>query len=294
MDLRQTASDQAGVFSRAQARAAGWSAYRIRRSVATGSWIELFGGRVFRAAQTPMTPRAWAHAALLATGNRSALAGPTAAAVLGIAVTLPQPTVIVPPTSRREPSGITVIRDVLDDSDLLVFEEWTVTHKSRTVVDTLRLVPERTGRAFLDRALQLRWITFEELVRRTQLLTGRRGVPRLRRHISIAALGVRSDAERVLQRLLTQAGLTGWVPDHAVADVGIFDFAFPRERLALEVDGRAWHSTGDRFQRDRTKQNAAVARGWTVLRFTWEDLVDRPADVIAAIERTLVRLRSAS
>jgi very-short-patch-repair endonuclease len=39
--------------------------------------------------------------------------------------------------------------------------------------------------------------------------------------------------------------------------------------VAVEIDGFAFHHAPDRFQRDRTRQNALVGLGWTVLRFTW-------------------------
>jgi very-short-patch-repair endonuclease len=69
---------------------------------------------------------------------------------------------------------------------------------------------------------------------------------------------------------------------------GVVDIAFPRLRIAIEVDGWAFHHSQDRFQRDRTRQNHLVTLGWTVLRFTWSDLVDRPGYVIAAIRRIVV------
>ena len=48
----------------------------------------------------------------------------------------------------------------------------------------------------------------------------------------------------------------------------------------------------ERFQRDRTRQNRLVAAGWTVLRFTWNDLRDRPNGVIAEIRAVIARLES--
>ncbi|MGH3321446.1 MAG: DUF559 domain-containing protein [Streptosporangiaceae bacterium] len=53
--------------------------------------------------------------------------------------------------------------------------------------------------------------------------------------------------------------------------------------LVIEVDGRAWHSADDRFQRDRRRQNALIVAGYEVLRFTWEDLAESPEYVIATI-----------
>jgi very-short-patch-repair endonuclease len=61
--------------------------------------------------------------------------------------------------------------------------------------------------------------------------------------------------------------------------------AIPRLMVAIEVDGMAYHVDVERFQRDRTRQNALVDLGWTVLRFTWADLTDRPGYVAGAIRR---------
>ena len=54
------------------------------------------------------------------------------------------------------------------------------------------------------------------------------------------------------------------------------DVAFREQRIAIEVDGFAYHSDRARFQRDRSRQNLLVGLGWTVLRFTWDDR--NPAD----------------
>jgi very-short-patch-repair endonuclease len=68
---------------------------------------------------------------------------------------------------------------------------------------------------------------------------------------------------------------------------------FRELRLVIEVDGRAWHSAGDRFQRDRERQNRLVASGWTVLRFTWEDQMVRPQHVVSTIRQMCARLANA-
>lgn len=88
--------------------------------------------------------------------------------------------------------------------------------------------------------------------------------------------------------LLRDAALTGWVRGYPV-DHYLLDFAFVVRRIAIEVDGWAWHSDVARFRHDRQRQNALVLAGWTVLRFTWHDLTQRPATVIAEIRAALTR-----
>jgi very-short-patch-repair endonuclease len=105
-----------------------------------------------------------------------------------------------------------------------------------------------------------------------------------------AADGASSDAERVLHRLLRGALIDGWVANHLVVLSGIeywIDVAFVARRLAVEVDGWAWHCDVDRFAHDRRRQNALVLAGWTVLRFTWHDLMSRPQAVVAEIQAAL-------
>lgn len=54
------------------------------------------------------------------------------------------------------------------------------------------------------------------------------------------------------------------------------DAAWLPQMVAVEVDGFASRVSVDRFQDDRTRQNALVRAGWTVLRFTWADVTRRP------------------
>jgi very-short-patch-repair endonuclease len=111
----------------------------------------------------------------------------------------------------------------------------------------------------------------------------------IRRVLKTLTTGAEAESDRRLQRLLRQAGISGWVGNHPVFDgrrlVGRVDVGFADLKVAIEVDGLAYHSDRQRFQRDRTRQNDLVALGWTVLRFTWADLVERPDYVLATIGR---------
>lgn len=285
--LTALATGQGGVFSRAQALAAGFSYDRICRRIQRGEWIELYGGRALRSAHTIIDAHGLDRAALLATGKRSMLGGPSAARWWSIEVPWPEPFILVPATSRREPDGITVRRGPVADTDAVLRDGILLTSRPCTIVECLRVVPDRTGVDLLDRALQKGWLTFDDLVMRTQLLVGRAGVGKLVRHIRVARPGTRSEAERTMAGLLRGAGMTGWEANLALEGVGILDFAFVTQRVAIEIDGRAWHSAADRFQSDRSRQNRLVLLGWTVLRFTWEDLVERPDEVIRQVRIAL-------
>jgi very-short-patch-repair endonuclease len=79
-----------------------------------------------------------------------------------------------------------------------------------------------------------------------------------------------------------------WIANYAVRDehgrvLAEIDFADPHLMIAVEVDGRAFHSDRRSFERDRKRQNMLTLRGWTVLRFTWERIVSDPAGVMAEV-----------
>lgn len=62
-----------------------------------------------------------------------------------------------------------------------------------------------------------------------------------------------------------------WAPN-----AGRVDRFIPDWNLIIELDGRAWHTRTEAFERDRIRDNAAAANGMTTLRLTWRMLVDQP------------------
>jgi very-short-patch-repair endonuclease len=100
-----------------------------------------------------------------------------------------------------------------------------------------------------------------------------------------------SMAEREAATLLRKAGISGWVANGEIRDsaglIGYGDIVFRAARLIVEIDGWAYHSDREAFQRDRTRQNLLVAAGWTVLRFTWADLRYRPEQFVSTVRHAL-------
>jgi len=58
----------------------------------------------------------------------------------------------------------------------------------------------------------------------------------------------------------------------------LFDFAWPRIKVAVEVDGGTWsrgrHTRGGGYAKDVEKFNCATIMGWRVLHFTAEQIED--------------------
>ncbi len=137
----------------------------------------------------------------------------------------------------------------------------------------------------MDRALQGD-LELRDLWRAHLRNKGRHGSPAARRLLQAASDGARSEAERLLVRLLRAAKISGWKANYPVCGY-VVDVAFPKQKVAIEVDGWAFHSDQAAFQNDRNRQNRIALSGWQVLRFTWLDLTEHPQRVIAEIARAL-------
>jgi len=53
------------------------------------------------------------------------------------------------------------------------------------------------------------------------------------------------------------------------------DIAFPDLKVAIEIDGWAFHRSKERRDQDMRKLNLLARTGWTVLTFGWEDIAER-------------------
>jgi hypothetical protein len=298
-DLRRLAEGQRGLFTRTQARACGYSAYRVRRRVELGDWRVVLGP-VFAFRGASRTPGLLDVAAGLAVPG-AVLAGPSAARVHGMPVDDRGPWIAVPVTDRPRVSGLGVLRERLSRYDVHLIGGLPVTSRPRTVFDCLRILPDAQALDLLDRALQQRWIALDDLTGRVRAFAGRHGVSRLVRMVASAGSGTRSAAERLAVGLPRRAGIDEYQTNKPIHDadgelIGVGDLVFEGERVVVELDGRAYHTTSDRFERDRYRQNRLIGAGWTVLRFTCRDLTRRPDYVVAVVSQILEdrRLRNGS
>jgi very-short-patch-repair endonuclease len=278
---------QGGVVSLAQAVEYGVPARTVQRHARDGSWrrlrpaIYLVGGH-------RLDDRGEVRAASLWAGERSTITGPAAAFWHGMLSHAPDVidlTVPVAVKPRPQP-GIRVRRRDLHPTDRVGVEGVWLTGTALTALETAVALPD--GSAFLDRALQ-KWVRFPTLYRAYCRNVGRTGWSRAGELITASADRAKSAAERLLVTILRDAGITGWVLGHPHGPYRI-DLAFPVARLAVEVDGWAWHVDADRFRADRRKGNAITRGGWDLLRFTWHDLDGRPHEVLAEIRETLAMI----
>lgn len=253
--------------------------------------------RVYLVDRTAPCRRGHLRAAVAWAGDDAVASGLSAAQWWGLVPPSPgNAQVTVPRTrSRRPPDGVLLLRRDLDAADRTVRDGLPVTGLPLTVVDAALLLGPERGAPLLDRALQ-KGLPLAALRAAHSRMIGRRGAGRIGRLLGLAARGARSEAERLAHRVLDGAGVRGWRADHPVVVDGVryvLDIAFPAVRLAIEIDGWAWHSSAERFRADRRRGNRVALAGWTVLRFTWDDLVHRPDIVVAQVRAALTLLGAA-
>jgi very-short-patch-repair endonuclease len=163
----------------------------------------------------------------------------------------------------------------------------------RTVLDCAATLAFAEGLAIADGALR------EARVRRPQLeralIDSRmRGVATARTVVAAADPGAANPFESALRAVLIQAGIDGFATQVVIRTSRLtarVDLADESRRLVLEADSYTHHgATRADFADDCRRYNELVRAGWTVLRFSWEDVMFYPAQVADAVRDVQRRL----
>lgn len=151
--------------------------------------------------------------------------------------------------------------------------------------------------AAYDAATDKDWVNPVAIERAYDLLKrqGRNGGGKLRALLDERALldgEPDSTLEVRMARIMRQALIQDWTFQYWVVPKELrVDFAIIPLKLAIEVDGRKSRSTAGGFQNHIDRQNRLVFDcKWHVLRFTWKDVVKRPAWVAKRIREVVADL----
>lgn len=295
--LASIARRQLALFTLDQALGAGYTLRQVQQRRETGRWSPVHAG-VYRVAGAPEWWEQLVLAACLATGTGAAASHRSAARLWGIDESR-RPTVelSVVATRYHRLEGVIVHRSSdFDASAVTAKSGIPVTTPARTLVDLGAVEGLPAVERCLEVALSRRLVTLDGLRTAVDSVArrGRRGTGVLRALLDERS-GAAELAESVLEarmlRLCRTQGLAEPVCQHRVHYgtrlVGRIDFAYPAELVAIEVDGYESHASLDAFRHDRARQNELVGLGWTVLRFTWDDVVHHPARVARAVTGVL-------
>lgn len=274
-----------GVITLAHAREVGMSGSAVSRLVRAGHWRRFTPG-VFFAEHHRFTDAARVRVAVWSYGVEAAASGLAAAWWLDLTKFAPEIVEVTVPRDSRlvRRSGTRLRRRDLVSTDVVECRGLRITAPDLTIIEAASRVGG--GARVLDSALQRRQSELPRLWRTHLRNKGRHGSPRTRQLLQAASTGTRSEAERLFARLMDRAEIEGWIANYPVSGYEV-DFAFVGPKVAVEIDGLAFHSEVDDFHRDRKRQNAITLAGWQVLRFTWLDLTEYPDRVVATVRRAI-------
>jgi very-short-patch-repair endonuclease len=276
---------QGGVIQFHQLLAAGVSRTRIPQLVAAGRIIRLARGTYGMPAVDPGLREL--RATMLLAGPDSVAWRRTAGAWWGLDGVDRSPHIEVAVGSggrRRDPrvtrSRRRVSMEVTTQRGLVV----------TTVAQTLLDLGEVCGSDLVERALEdglrRRLVDLGSLAARAaDPWRGSRGIAVLREVLGRRPPGAsptESDAETLFVQLVRRGGFPEPVRQLPLVVDGRpirLDFGWPACLRAAEIDGAATHA-GDALGRDLRRQNALFLEGWSLRRFTWEDVARHPDYVL--------------
>lgn len=292
----RTAAAQLGLVTMRQALTAGLTMAQVKHRISSGQWMRVSRG-VYLLAATPASFEQAVMSVLLAAGPFAVASHRTAAQLWGfrdirsevIAITVPSGAV-------GRLAGVTYHR-----TDTLPVDHWTrrpdgirLTSPARTLLDLGADATEfEVERAVND-------AVFRKLTDRPSLVAildeigghGRRGTAHLRAALDRGVLGsapVESELElRFLRDVVRGPGLPVPEPQFRIGRMRV-DFAYPVQRIAVELDGARWHTDSADRARDQARDAALVRAGWRIIRYRWADVTRHPDRVAAELRRHLAR-----
>jgi len=296
--LYRWAEHHGGIITRQQALNLGADDRLIGHLVRSGAWRRLHPG-VFALTGTPDTHATAVRAALAALGPGAMASHQSAAWLAGLRERPPSVVQItVFDDRRRRLPGVRVHRSRYPDRGQ-VCRGLRCTSSARILIDLAGIEAPGAVAAALDRALaagQVRVGDLEQATRAGARLAGAPALRRCLRHLGHIGAPQPSALESQMARLFIRYRLP--VPRAEVVWGELrqyrLDFAYPAIRLAIEVYGYAWHHSPQQLDRDLARQRHLQREGWTVLAYTWRQVLEDPEGVAAEIEAMHRRLSAAA
>lgn len=283
-----------GVVRRTSLLSLGLSASAIDRRVRSGSLVPVMPG-IYRLSARPASWRSELFAAWLWGGDGALVRGLSLAALFGFEGFPPGPLQIYTTTGKSS-EGVDVARLRAGSAETMPFR-WVDGMKTTTVermlFDLCSLVPPSRAGSAVDEALIRRLTAIPRLRAEQEGMSGRPGARRFGALLDARDDRdgrVRSEMERRMLRILRRIETHRLVADYEVLVVGrryVLDFAFPDLKIGIECHSFKWHAGGAALRQDSERHRHLVMAGWTILYYTWEDIVLEPERVLAEVERLL-------
>ncbi len=272
----------------------------IRYRIRVGRWIPI-ARSAYRIIDMP-TPHDLIRAAIAVLPN-SVVSHEAAAELHGIGrVRRGLAVVSVHSRTTHAFPGITIHRN----HDLTLAHVETVgdlpcTTVPRTVIDLAGILHPKHVARIVDDLITQRRLSVEQLSKVLEDVArrGKPGCTAVRALLEKRGVGPERNAS-VLEirglRVLSNGGLPAPDLEYAIPwnSTRRFDASYPQWHIAIEWDSRRWHGGHDAFEQDRERDRSALLHGWSVYRFTWKDVTERPEHVVETIRSAIDRARRAN
>jgi predicted transcriptional regulator of viral defense system len=282
--VAELATRQWGVISRAQLARRGLSDASISRWVASGRLIRIHPS-VYAVGHANLSIEGRLTAALLYAGEGAALSYATAAWWWRLIDN--QPVTIDVTTPGRRSSIAAVRLHHPKHFEQTTLRGFPITTVPQTLLDFASKAPRDKLRRALAEADYRRLTNDEQLD-----CIGGRGHPgtaklrAARRHHLPELARTKSPLEESFLPLLESHGIP--LPEiNLIVHGHKVDALWRGQRVIVELDGHRAHATPARIERDRRRDLELRAAGYTVLRYTWRQITQERATVLADLSRAL-------
>lgn len=293
--LNQQATNQYGLLTARQLLDAGYTDRMVAARVREGIFSRPSKG-VLRLAGSP---ESWAQdllAAVLACEPNAAASHRSASRLWEFRSVDHEVEVSIrhPRRASVEDAIVHSLRD-LEPNDITIVDGIPVTTPERTICDLGLIFPEHEVLRILRHAVATKLVTPHDLwnMRQRTSKQGRNGTGVLERVLDALPDQAEQVESGIEVQFLEVCERYNIEPPAIQVPVGIggrsfrLDFAWTSKRVFVEIDGAAFHSTATQIADDGHRQNLLVQAGWTPLRFTYEDLVQRPGLCARTVVATL-------
>src|SRR3954451_2066691 len=283
--IGRLASRQHGLVTRTQLLRARVTTDEIRHRLDSGALLRVYRA-VYRVGHRAPSVEADYLAAVFACGAGARLSGRAAAHLLALLKGPVPPPEVTAPGKRRVP-GVRVRRARIDRQDQAIHRGIPVTAVPRTLIDLAADLPlDALARACHEAGVRYRTTPAQladALARRPRNTPG---APSLRRIVDGDARVTLSPLERRFLELLAEHGLP--LPrTNRPAGAYRVDCRWPDRRLIVELHRYPFQHLPPAPEQDRRRERDARARGDDFRRYTWADVFEHPAQVLAELPRPL-------
>ncbi|MDX6688617.1 MAG: hypothetical protein QOG15_74 [Solirubrobacteraceae bacterium] len=297
--LEQQIADRArrqhNVIALRQLRELGLSDSAVRSRVAAGRLHRVHPG-VYAVGHPNLTGHGRWKAAELVCGADSALSHRSCGGLRGLRPDNRAVIDVTTPSGNpgRRRAGIVAHqgKDLLP-RDIQSVDGIRCTSLARTLLDLAEVLDQRGLERVLDQAEILQVLDMTAINDVLTRADGRRGAPILKNILGEHYPGstvTKTTIEELFLQICRDAHVPRpevnvWIP--IPGEEWQVDFVWRQQRLIVETDGHETHGTRQAFERDRRRDQRLTLEGWSVIRFTWRQILNEPHYVADTLHRLL-------